>query len=42
MMGGHGDGVLLTVVERKSRFTCINSVVSKNADHGAEDLISMS
>jgi transposase, IS30 family len=39
MMGGHGGGGLLTLVERKSRFTRIERVVSKHADHVADVLI---
>ena len=39
MMGGHGGGASLTVVERKSRFTCIAPVASKHADHVAEVLM---
>ena len=39
MMGGHGGGGLLTLVERKSRFTRIERVTSKLADHVAEVLI---
>ena len=38
-MGGQGGGALLTVVERKSRFTRIALVESKHADHVAEVLI---
>jgi transposase, IS30 family len=33
MMGGHGGGGLLTLVERKSRFTRMEPVLSKHADH---------
>ena len=40
MMGGHGGGGLLTLVERKSRFTRIEPVKTKHADHVAEILIS--
>ena len=40
MMCGHRGGGLLTLVERKSRFTCIERVVSKHADHVADVLIS--
>ena len=39
MMGGHGGGGLLTLVERKSRFTRIEPVTSKQADHVAEVLM---
>lgn len=39
IMGGHGGGGLLTLVERKSRFTRIERVVSKHADHVADILI---
>ncbi len=39
IMGGQGGGALLTVVERKSRFTRIALVESKHADHVAEVLI---
>jgi IS30 family transposase len=39
MMGGHGGGGLLTLVERKSRFTRIEPVASKQADHVAEVLM---
>ncbi len=39
MMGGHGGGGLLTLVERKSRFTRIEPVLSKHADHVADVLI---
>ena len=40
MMGGHVGGGLLTLVERKSRFTRIEPVKTKHADHVAEILIS--
>ena len=40
MMGGHGGGGLLTLVERKSRFTRSEPVKTKHADHVAEILIS--
>ncbi len=39
MMGSQGGGALLTLVERKSRFTRIAPVDSKHADHVAEVLI---
>jgi len=39
MMGGQGGGALLTLVERKSRFTRIERVDSKHADHVAHVLI---
>ena len=39
MMGGQGGGALLTLVERKSRFTRIAPVESKHADHVAHVLI---
>ena len=39
MMGRQGGGALLTLVERKSRFTRIAPVDSKHADHVAEVLI---
>ena len=39
MMGGQGGGALLTLVEQKSRFTRIEPVDSKHADHVAQVLI---
>jgi IS30 family transposase len=39
MMGGQGGGALFTLVERKSRFTRIEPVDSKHADHVAQMLI---
>jgi IS30 family transposase len=39
MMGGHGGGVLLTLVDRKTRFTHMEPVLSKHADHVADVLI---
>ncbi len=39
MMGGQGGGAPLTLVERKSRFTRIEPVDSKHADHVAQVLI---
>ena len=39
MMGGHGGGGLLTLVDRKTRFTRIEPVRSKHADHVADVLI---
>ena len=39
MMGGHGGGGLLTLVDRKSRFTRIEPVLSKHADHVADVII---
>ncbi|MFT5089829.1 MAG: IS30 family transposase, partial [Planctomycetota bacterium] len=39
MMGGHGGGGLLTLVGRKTRFTRMEPVLSKHADHVADVLI---
>ena len=39
MLGGQGGGALLTVVERKSRFTCIARLPSKQSEVVAEALI---
>jgi len=39
MMGGHGGGGLLTLVDRKTRFTRIEPVLSKHADHVADVII---
>jgi IS30 family transposase len=39
MMGGHGGGGLLTLVDRKTRFTRMEPVLSKHADHVADVLI---
>jgi IS30 family transposase len=39
MMGGHGGGGLLTLVDRKTRFTRIEPVLSKQADHVADVII---
>ncbi len=39
MIGRQGSGGLLTLVERKSRFTRIEPVDSKHADHVADVLI---
>jgi hypothetical protein len=36
MMGGHGGGGLLTLVDRKTRFTRIEPVLSKQAEHVAD------
>ncbi len=39
MMGGHGGGGLLTLVDRKTRFTRIEPVLSQHADHVADVII---
>jgi IS30 family transposase len=39
MMGGHGGGGLLTLVDRKTRFTRMEPVLSKQADHVADVII---
>ncbi len=39
MMGGHGGGGLLTLVDRKTRFTRIEPVLWKHADHVADVII---
>jgi IS30 family transposase len=39
MMGRHGGGGLLTLVDRKTRFTRIEPVLSKHADHVAGVII---
>jgi len=39
MMGGQGGGALLTLVDRKSRWTRITRLLSKQADHVADTLI---
>jgi len=39
MMGGHGGGGLLTLVDRTTRFTRMESVLSKHADHVADVII---
>ena len=39
MMGRHGGGGLLTLVDRKTRFTRIEPVLSKQADHVADVII---
>jgi IS30 family transposase len=39
MLGGQGGGALLTVVERKSRFTCIARLPSKQSEVVTEALI---
>jgi IS30 family transposase len=39
MMGGHGGGGLLTLVDRKIRFTRIEPVLSKQADYVADVII---
>ena len=39
MMGRHGGGGLLTLVDRKTRFTRMEPVLSKHADHVADVII---
>ena len=39
MMGGHGGGGLLTLLDRKTRFIRIEPVLSKHADHVADVII---
>ena len=39
MMGRHGGGGLLTLVDRTTRFTRIEPVLSKHADHVADVII---
>jgi IS30 family transposase len=39
MMGGHGGGGPLTLVDRKTRFTRMEPVLSKQADHVADVII---
>jgi hypothetical protein len=39
MMGGHGGVGLLTLVDRKTRFTRMEPVLSKHADHVADVII---
>ena len=39
MMGRHGGGGLVTLVDRKNRFTRIEPVLSKQADHVADVII---
>ena len=41
MLGGQGGGALLTVVERKSRWTCMARLPSKQSEVVAEALINL-
>ena len=41
MLGGQGGGALLSVVERKSRWTCMARLPSKQSEVVAEALINV-